>query len=289
VAVVWYECLTGRAPFDGDSPEEVLRAVCEAPIDFYSLPDKYVALLRPALHRLPGFRMASISDLKARIQQMGFARATVAPAPAWLSSVPAPKPAPPAEDRRAKPTIAGLGPEQLFAPSPLPMRVDSEVIRLPTKTNRGVWLAGVGLAVAVALSAWWTVRDLGGVPNAPWEAAIAQPAPPTEDEQPERESEVPSIEETAETRADSRSELVAALQEPGAAPPAAQEIQEVAQAPEQEPQAPVPELAAEIPVPDETEVAPQKPLRAKAPRARSKTRTSQDSQYQPLPDLVTEW
>ena len=323
VAVVWYECLTGRAPFDGDSPEEVLRAVCEAPIDFYALPDKYVPLLRPALHRLPGFRMASISDLKARIEQMGFARATVAPAAASLSSVPAQTPAPHEERQRAKETIAGLGPEQLFAPSPMP--VDSEVIRLPTKSNRGAWFAGVGLSAAVAFAAWWTVRDPGVVLRSPSESVIAQPAPAPapapaaeEDERPEQEPEVDSFDEAVKTRVDEPAASLAAREEPEAAQPAepeqtvetpAPEGTTAALAPEPEVETPAPEQAAktatpepepepevenptperETTAPDETIAAVKEPRRAKGTRARTKRSIPKDSQYEPPPEMVTEW
>jgi len=297
VAVVWYECLTGRAPFDGDSPEEVLRAVCEAPIDFYALPDKYVPLLRPALHRLPGFRMASISDLKARIEQMGFARATVAPAAASLSSVPAPMPSPHEEQPRAKETIVGLGPEQLFAPSPMP--VDSEVIPLPTKSNRGAWLAGVGLSAAVAFAAWWTVRDPGVVPNSPSEAVIAQPAPaaapaPEEDERPEQEPEVDSFDEAVKTRVDAPAASLAAREETEAAQAAEPEVE--TPAPEQAAKTATPEPEVENPTPepettapDETIAAVKKPRRAKGTRARTKRSIPKDSQYEPPPEMVTEW
>ncbi|MGB5351152.1 MAG: protein kinase [Polyangiales bacterium] len=317
VAVVWYECLTGRAPFEGDSPEEVLRAVCEAPIDFYALPEKYVSLLRPALHRLPGFRMASISDLKARIEHMGFARATVAPAAASLSSVPAPMPAPPEEQPRAKETIVGLGPKQLFAPSPMP--VDSEVIPLPTKSNRGAWLAGVGLSAAVAFAAWWTVRDPGVVLNAPSESVIAQPAPAAEeDERPEHEPEVNSFDEAVKTRVDEPAASLAAREEPEAAQPAepeqtvetpAPEGTTAALAPEPEVETPAPEQAGktatpepepepevenptpepETTAPDETIAPVKEPRRAKGTRARTKRSIPKDSQYEPPPEMVTEW
>jgi len=208
VAIVWYECLTGIAPFDGDSAEEILHAVCEKPIDFSAVPEGYVPVLRAALHRLPGFRMASISELKARIEAMGFDRTTIAPAASSLSSVPAPAPA--ATHPARKPTLAGLGPDQLFPPSPSAAGVHSEVITLPIDTNRRVWLAGLALAAAVAFAAWWTVRDLGYTPGSPSDAVVAQPWAEELSPTPERE--------------ESEAETPAAPEELGAAPTIAEEL-----------------------------------------------------------------
>ncbi|MFW2387913.1 MAG: protein kinase domain-containing protein [Polyangiales bacterium] len=211
VAIVWYECLTGIAPFDGDSAEEILHAVCEKPIDFSAVPERYVPVLRAALHRLPGFRMASIPELKARIEAMGFDRTTIAPAASSLSSVPAAAPA--ATHLARKPTLAGLGPDQLFPPSPSPAGVHSEVITLPIDTNRRVWLAGLALAAAVAFAAWWTVRDPGYTPGSPSDAAIAQPwaeeLAPTPDRE-ESEAEVPTAPEELGAALATAEELAAA-------------------------------------------------------------------------------
>lgn len=293
VAVVWYECLTGRPPFDGDSAEEVLRAVCEAPIDFAGVPDKYVPLLRDALHRLPGFRMASVSDLKARIEEMGFARATVPPAQTSLSSVPAPTVVEVPETSESAPplngTLVGLGPDQLFAPTPSPIQLDSEVIRLPTKSSRAVWLAGAALAISVGLGAWWAVRDRGAVPDGPSEPVFAQPASVPENLEPEPEPEpleAEEVEHVEETLGESNEELFAELEEPEAEPPASTEEPETAAlVPSEEPAAEAAEAVekpAETATAEEPKVAPRKPKR-------SKPRVPKQPKNQPTPDLVTEW
>ncbi|MEM7434215.1 MAG: serine/threonine-protein kinase [Myxococcota bacterium] len=71
VAVVWYECLTGAPPFDGESPAEVLNNVCSADVSFEGLPDAHVRVLREALQRDPEARTQTIADLKASILQAG--------------------------------------------------------------------------------------------------------------------------------------------------------------------------------------------------------------------------
>ncbi|NNE17807.1 MAG: serine/threonine protein kinase [Myxococcales bacterium] len=153
--VVWYECLTGHAPFDGESPLDVLHAVCEAPIDLDALPEAYVPLLRDALHRSPALRISSLSELKTRVERMGIARDFISTAPASLSSFPAPS----GEDRITQQTLAGLGPNEFQPRSATGARLDSELIRLPLRSNRKLFLVGLGLLMLLALSAWWSVRE----------------------------------------------------------------------------------------------------------------------------------
>jgi serine/threonine-protein kinase len=264
--VVWYECLTGRAPFDGDSPLDVLHAVCEAPIDFEALPAAYVALLRDALHRSPELRIGSLSELKARIERMGIVRASIPAAPASLSSVPAPS----SEDRSGQQTLAGLGPEELRLRAAATTRVDSELISLPLRSNRKALLAGLGLAIVVAVAAWWTVRESLDQPETRAEAVTAEPDPP------------PTIVEPARSPVDTL---------PMAPEEDAQKAAAPAEAAEAAPKTDVPPLEFVAPEPERTEPKPPPPeaKRRNRPQPRRRAPTPDSSQYQRPPDLVTEW
>ena len=159
VGVVWYECLTGRTPFDGDTSMEILEAVCAAPIDFESLPTGCEEILRDALERSVELRIGSLSELKVRIEESGVELPSVRPPEPIVSSW---APAPPDEDGVQR-TLAGLGPNELLSAPPAPpeIQVDSELLNVPFKSQRKIALAGVGLALAVVLAAWWTVRGEG--------------------------------------------------------------------------------------------------------------------------------
>jgi serine/threonine protein kinase len=157
VGVVWYECLTGHAPFDGDTSVEILESVCSSSIDFEVLPEDYVPIFRDLLHRSTESRIGSLSALKKRIEEMGVELPSIPPPdPSVSSRIPV---AP--DDTGVQRTLAGVGPQELLAPSPLAMRVDSELLHVPFRSQRRLAFAGIGFAVAVILAAWWTVRDAG--------------------------------------------------------------------------------------------------------------------------------
>lgn len=156
VGTVWYECLTGRTLFDGDGAEEILRAVCEAEIDFDELPGDVASILRGALQREPENRIGSLSVLKGRLRAIGFTTASTPP-PSDKLSTPPPPPRP--DGATDYGTLAGLGPQgTVFPPTPKPY-VRSEALQVPTTSSRTAAVAGLGLILAVALAAWWTVRD----------------------------------------------------------------------------------------------------------------------------------
>ena len=58
-----------------------------------------------------------------------------------------------------------MGPSALLlaapttAQAPAAAQIDSELLSVPSRSNRKAALAGLALATAVALAAWWTVRD----------------------------------------------------------------------------------------------------------------------------------
>jgi len=284
VAVVWYECLTACVPFDGESAVEVLTAVCQAPIDFEAVPEAYVPLLGDALGRTPELRIRTLSELKARIEQMGIARSSVPPAPASLSSWP-----PTSEESEGQLAPVGLGPEEFGSAAPATTQVDSELLTIPVRSNRSVLLAGLALAMAVALAAWWTV-GLPGEEAAPLkEPAIAEPdvlreiaepiplpAATVEEIAPETSGEIPP-----EASEEIAAETVEGIppETSGEIPP--ETVDEVA--PET-----VDEVAPE-PEPEVVKTQPVTPRRKYRPEHRQKRPVSGGSQPGSPPDLVTEW
>ena len=329
VGVVWYECLTGRAPFDGESAVDVLTAVCESPIDFEGVPDAYVPLLRDALGKTPDVRIANLSDFKTRIENMGIVRSSLPPAPASLSSSP-----PPSAPSKTNLTLSGLGPEELFSAERVSIAADAELATVPVRSHRKALLGGLALAIAVALSAWWTVRDPGQRSPSLLKPAIAEheaiqepeepnpgPSEPLEEvgAEPVEELTGEAVEEIiAEPMDEANKEPVEELtteaveeitaeptDEANAAPVeelAAESAQELADEPAgskalEEPAAePVEEAAAEPveevsakPEPEAAKPAASKPRRKAAPPRRKKPPTSKDPEYGQPPELVTEW
>ena len=263
VGVVWYECLTGRAPFDGDSATEILHAVCDDAIDFEAVPDAYVPLLRDALKRSPEQRISSLSELKSRVEDMGVAMPSTPPAPPSLSSWPSPAP----RESHLQRTLTGLGPKGFLALSSSTGQVDSELLNVPFKSNRKAALGGLALAAAVALAAWWTVRTPIETPTTPGPPVITQVEGPPKSAEP------------------------ALL--PANVSPSAPEDTALREEPktEREPtEGTAPDKNASI----ERDSEPHEPLVRKAPRKSKPARRphpspSEVSQYEKPPDLVTEW
>jgi len=155
VCVVWYECVTGRPLFDGDTPLDVLRNVCEQPIDFDDLPQRHAAVLRDGLVRLTEDRIQRIGELKARVVEAG-----IVPASNSLDRARSSWPAPVSKNQVIHQTLHGLGPEsaKLLAPSAA-YSGEEAPMTLVRKSPVAVLLAGVGLMIAVALAAWSTVHE----------------------------------------------------------------------------------------------------------------------------------
>ena len=254
MGVVWYECLTGHAPFDGESATEILTAVCEDPIDFEAVPAAYVPLLRDALGRTPDLRIGSLSELKVRIEEMGIARSSLPPTPASLSSLPAPS-----EADEIPLTLSRLATRKQPSTAIATTQTETDLVAVPVRSNRGAWLAGIALTVAVAMAAWWTVRGPGEETTRLKLPEFAEPTPwPAE-----------PLEEIA-----------------------AEPLEEVAAEPLEEVAAePLEEVAAEV-EPQASKPPPRKPRRKRTPKntkASPKPPVSDDPQYHKPPELVTEW
>jgi serine/threonine-protein kinase len=262
VGVVWYECLTGCSPFDGDSTMEVLQAVCEAPIDFGAIPEACVPLIQDALRRSPAQRIQTLSDLKARIDDAGLTQPSTPPPPTLVSSWPSSQ----AGESHVQQTLSGMGPRQFVPSAPRVPQIDSELLHVPFRSNRRAAVGGLALAMAVALAAWWTVRTPIGMTKAPAKAVIAETEEPAELAKPSS----PPAE---------------------ALPPAPnQPPSETAPAPEPEP--PAQAQPVEEPFAEPAPKVSQQPARKAQRRSKSQRRASPPSggsQYRKPPDLVTEW
>ena len=274
VGVVWYECLTGRAPFDGDSALETLHAVCESVIDFDAVPSAYVPFLQDALQRSPDQRISSLSALKARIEDMGITIPSTPPPDPALSSWPPPA----TSDGDVQRTLSGLGPNDLLVAAPLLLaaptthQIDSEVLSVPSKSSRAGALGGLGLAIAVALAAWWTVRGPRETPQADYGLGSteieAEAVPARTEPHPMPEDPLPA-------------EPVVMPEDPLPAEPVVM------------PEDPLPaEPVEEITPEPETKVVkppPRKARRKKAPERHRALSQPESSPYQKPPELVTEW
>ena len=296
VGVVLYECLVGHALFDGDSAEEILRAVCEAEIYLDGVPDAVAPILRDALRRKPEDRIDSLSTFKARLAEIGFTIASTPPPSDTLSTPPGPR----AEAAGSQPTLAGLGPEAVFATTPARRYVPSEAVHIPSRSNGLAVLAGLGLTLAVAFAAWWTTREPAEYPT-PTPAALQAetrpvPAPTQASEtstQPSEAPTQPSKVPTSDLEAEAPS--VAVPEEEKSAPTTVadsplprEQVRSVASAASRE--APAPEE------PERADTAPALPrdtpskseLRSTTPPSPPPARRSTPS-YRKAPDLVTEW
>jgi serine/threonine protein kinase len=300
LGVVWYECLTGQAPFVGESTVDVLTAVCESPVDFERVPEAYVSLLRDALGRTPEDRISTLSDFKARIEDVGISRSSMPPARALLSSAP-----PPSVRSKTNLTLSGLGPEALYPAERISIAADAELATVPVRSHRKALLGGLALAIAVALSAWWTVRDPGQGSPSLQEPAIVEPETPDGLEEPYPEPIEP-LEEVAavsveEVAAEPGEEVIAVSVEEVVAEPGeevtAVSVEEFVAEPGEEVTAvsveevvkePVEEATVE-PEPKAAKPAASKPQRKASPKRRKKPAASKDSEQGGPPALVTEW
>lgn len=269
VGVVWYECLTGRPPFDADTALEVLTAVCEASVDFTDVPEAHVSILRDALHRSPERRIKSLSELRARIEESGLVARPGSGKRAAVSSWPSPETRPSYVRR----TLHGMGPSGRGRTDGRSAEVDSELLSLPLASHRRAVVGGLALVLAVGLAAWWTIGRPG--PEAPMRAEPAVVDAPT----PQAETlaaplHVDPMTATGET--------------PAAEPDSPVLAEEATRDPA------VPQVANPDPGRPSIERAPDAPIKpasaASAPPSRAKPQEPTPSRnYEKPPELVTEW
>lgn len=292
VGVVWYECLTGQTPFEGESSIEVLQAVCRAPIDFDPIPEGHAAILGDMLDRSTDRRIGSLTELKQRIENAGIELPSIPPpeqvTSSWLPAGP--------ERTGVQPTLTGFGPRRLLATpsSPPEAQVDSELLNVPMQSQRKAALAGIALAIAVVLAAWWTVREPAtesapviDTPSVVVESASSlelgqESSKPTESTADEAEPEalILSAEADAESAVEPESATDAEL------------VTEPAPTVEAEPSTePEPETAKAAPSKPAASTARRKPKPARSePKPKpSVPDTPQEPDYAQPPDLVTEW
>ena len=293
VGVVWYECLTGRSPFDRDTPLEVLNAVCEAPIDFDGIPESQASFLQHALERSPRRRTQRLSELRAQIEQSGLV------VPATTDRV-ARSSRPPASERPsyAHRTLQGVGPSAYRSSGSRPVRFDSEPLSLPKKSNRKSVLGGLALTIAVGLAAWWTIDESRPVKSRILESPTVEVTRPERSAEPEPEAaEVVRPERNAEPEPE---RVIAPTSE---APPseATEEIIEdvIEDVIEEEHSSAEQAAPVEEALPDpQPRAAPTKAApKATTPRTPSVQRPVEEEKgapaprpgYQKPPDLVTQW
>lgn len=163
-------------------------------------------------------------------------------------------------------TLTGLGPDPFLLVSPSRSHVDAEPLHVPFKSNRKAALGGLALAAAVALAAWWTVRE----PNEP----LVIPDPPviTAAEAPPEIAEPRPLQTAALPSAPDDDALE---EEPTTNPEPTEPPPEPEASAEASPKAPKPTVRRARPKP--------KPAHPPTPPQ------PEGSQYRKPPDLVTEW
>lgn len=163
-------------------------------------------------------------------------------------------------------TLTGSGADPFMLVSPSRKQVDTEPLHVPIKSNRKAAVGGLALAAAVALAAWWTVRERHEpfvIPDTPVITAAEEPPEMAEPRLPQTAA-LPSAPEDA------------ALEEEPTVEP--------------EPTEPPPE-------PKASAEAPPKARKPAVRRARPKPKPKnpptppppEGSRYRKPPDVVTEW
>ena len=78
--VVFYEMLTGRVPFDGETPSEILMKHLTTPPDLSKVPAEYLPIVAKALAKNPA-RIASMADMARAVEAVGHAEPAAAAPP----------------------------------------------------------------------------------------------------------------------------------------------------------------------------------------------------------------
>ncbi len=79
--VVFYEMLTGRVPFDGETPSEILMKHLTTPPDLSKVPAEYLPIVAKALAKNPAQRYASMADMARAVEAVGHAEPAAPPPP----------------------------------------------------------------------------------------------------------------------------------------------------------------------------------------------------------------
>ncbi len=141
LGIMFYEMLTGKVPFDGESAGEILMKHLTSPPDLTGLPAGYEPVVRKTLEKNPALRYATVAELIRDVESAG------RPVPEVL-------PAGPAEYAKEAPRSTTVRVPSPPAPPAPP----------PSVRGRLGELAG-SLALAVALSLMFTVLWGLVVPN----------------------------------------------------------------------------------------------------------------------------
>ncbi len=137
IGVMAFECLTGRVPYDGESPLVIaMKHVSEPPPDdlrqLADVAPEFVAIIYRALAKDPASRFQTAADLEAELAMLPpfreAAEAAAAPAPA----APAPTPLPPPIHEIPAPAIAQASAILDMAAMPTPVKPLTAVSVVPT-------------------------------------------------------------------------------------------------------------------------------------------------------------
>jgi serine/threonine protein kinase len=279
--VVWYECLTGRCPFDGETPLDVLTAVCEARIDFAGIPENLVSLLETALERSPTRRTPRLAILRDALEATSVYGSTT-PIHARRASD---RPSSSERPSYVRRTLQGVGPSR---DEPRAAQLDSELLTLPEASHRKAVFGGLALAVAIGLAAWWTIDG--------WATAHPEAPTATASEPSEAPAAVAPIEPEAVQRASA-----APIEPKRSGIPEAADVRDsistVAPETTGDPRPtpvskPTPAVALDSPAPptaNEPASRNASGTRNESRRARAQTPSSADHSYEKPPELVTEW
>src|SRR5207237_4619423 len=69
--IVFYEMLTGRVPFEGESVAEILMKHLTSPPDLSKVPAEYVTVVGKALAKNPAHRYASMAEMAKAVEAVG--------------------------------------------------------------------------------------------------------------------------------------------------------------------------------------------------------------------------
>jgi serine/threonine protein kinase/CheY-like chemotaxis protein len=139
IGVMAYECLTGKVPYDGESPLVIaMKHVSEPPPDdlrqLTDVAPEFVANIYRALAKDPASRFQSAADLEAELAMLSPFRETAAaaPQPPEVLGAPSPTPLPPPTPGMPEPAIAQASAILDMAAMPTPARPLTAVSVVPT-------------------------------------------------------------------------------------------------------------------------------------------------------------